>query len=61
MLLSFAAALTAVLSAILGAVLGTIAQTTMAIWPVVIVLFLGVIAAAVAFRAPDRPPASLEA
>ena len=56
MLISFAAALTAVLSAVLGAALGTIAQTTMAIWPVVIVLILGVIAAAVALRAPDRPP-----
>jgi MFS family permease len=60
MLISFAAALTAVMSAVLGVVLGTIAQTTMAIWPVVIVLILGAVAATVAFRAPDRPPASAD-
>ncbi len=55
-LISFAAALTARVSAILGAALGTMAQITTQIWPVVMMLIFGVIAAAVALRAPDRPP-----
>ena len=58
MLISFAAALAAVVSAVLGAVLGMIAQATVAPWPVMIVLALAVLAAAVALRAPDRPPAT---
>ena len=58
MLISFAAALAAVVSAVLGAVLGTIAQATVAPWPVMIVLALGVLATTVAIRAPDRPPAT---
>ena len=60
MLISFAAALAAALSAVLGAVLGTIAQATVALWPVVTVLILGMLAATVAIRAPDRPPGDLE-
>jgi hypothetical protein len=54
--ISFAAPLTAVVSTVLGAVLGWLAQATVAIWPVLIVLALAVVATIVAVRAPDHPP-----
>lgn len=54
-LISFAATLTAVIIAILGAVFGLIAQAT-AIWPVIVVLVLSVLAGIVAMRAPGPAP-----
>jgi MFS family permease len=56
-LISFAATLTAVVTAILGAGFGLLAQVT-STWPVLVVLVLGVVAAAVAMRAPGRTPAT---
>ena len=58
MLISFAAALAAVVSALLGAVIGWIAHASSSTWPVLVVLSLGVVAAVVAVRAPERPPAT---
>jgi hypothetical protein len=53
-LLGFGAVLVAVETSLLGAVLGTIAQQATAIWPVVILLMLHLIAVVASLRAPTR-------
>jgi MFS family permease len=53
-LLGFGAVLVAVETSLLGAVLGTIAQQATAIWPVVILLLLNLIAVVASLRAPTR-------
>jgi MFS family permease len=56
MLLSFAAALAAIATALFGVVVGWLAHVTDSTWPVVIVLAMCALAAAVAGRAPEHPP-----
>jgi MFS family permease len=56
MLISFAAALAAVVSALLGVVIGWIAHASASVWPVLVMLALGIVSAVVATRAPERPP-----
>jgi MFS family permease len=52
-LIGFGSAMVAIESVILGAILGLIAQQAAAIWPVVVVFVLDLVAAAVALRAPS--------